>query len=70
MSTTTDRIRTFNNIAAEYAPYDQMPAFMEGATAYMERRYDQPYGDSVAGQAWDRGMECAMRFTRQHGRYA
>jgi hypothetical protein len=63
--------RTYPEIAAEYAPYNTFQAFDEGTTAYMERRYDNPYvdpRDGVKAQAW--GLEAAMRYTRQHGRYA
>lgn len=70
--TDAEATKTFNEFAHEYRPYDTMPAFMEGAEAYMERRYNNPYGvdQGLRAQAWDRGRECAMRFTRQHGRYA
>lgn len=64
--------RTYLEIAAEYAPYDRFSEFQEGATAYMERRYDNPYDGAAQGvkaQAWDRGLEAASRFTRQHGGY-
>jgi hypothetical protein len=49
-----------------------MKEFAEGTSAYMERRYDNPYADTrdgVKAQAWDRGLEAASRYTRQHGGY-
>lgn len=64
--------KTFPEIAREYRPYDTLPGFQEGAEAYMDRKYDNPYTDprdGVKAQAWDRGLEAAMRFTRQHGGY-
>jgi hypothetical protein len=64
------QMKTFNELAHEYRPYHEMPAFQKGAEAYMDRNYECPYSDGLRVQAWDRGMECAMRFTRQHGRYA
>ena len=43
-----------------------MPAFQAGAEAYVGRHYANPYSDdSVAAQAWDRGLEAAMRFSWQ-----
>jgi hypothetical protein len=65
--------KTFNELAIEYQPYHAMGAFGEGAQAYMDRIYANPYTDPLDGvdaQAWDRGAECASRYTRQHGRYA
>lgn len=56
--------QTFNQIAAEYAPYNLFPEFQHGAEAYMDRLYTNPY-DNVAAQAWDRGAEAAMKYTRQ-----
>jgi hypothetical protein len=50
---------------AEYAPYNEMPAFKVGAQAYAKGDYHCPYSaDSVEGQAWDRGLEYAMRLER------
>ncbi len=48
-----------------YAPYHTMPAFEAGYKAYNEGCNTLcPYGDTVDGQAWDRGAECAMRHAR------
>ena len=54
---------------SEYAPYNTLPAFDEGITAYMEGNYKNPY-DDVAGQAWDRGLEYAMRVVREGNKNA
>jgi hypothetical protein len=61
--------KTFNEIAHEYRPYDTLPGFADGVDAYMDRNYENPFTDprdGVKAQAWDRGAEAAMRFTRQH----
>jgi hypothetical protein len=45
-----------------------MKEFQFGAQDWMDGNYRN--GDDysgVAGQAWDRGSEAAMRFTRQQG---
>jgi hypothetical protein len=66
-------MKTFNELAHEYRPYHEMPAFQKGAEDYMDGNYACPYAEPHQGlqaQAWDRGLECAMRFTQQHGRYA
>jgi hypothetical protein len=47
----------------DYAPYHTMSAFNEGITAYTEGRYNNPF-TGVAAQAWDRGLEYAMRVVR------
>ncbi len=56
--------KNWNDIIAEYAPYDRMPEFQEGFDAYERQQYDCPY-DDVKAQAWDRGLEAAMRCARQ-----
>jgi hypothetical protein len=63
-------MKTFNEIAHEYRPYHTMQEFQIGSESYMDGRYENPYhaaNDGLRAQAWDRGAECAMRFTRQHG---
>ena len=61
-------MKTFPELAEEYAPYHTFPAFQRGAQDYMDGIYECPYGSGgVDGQAWDRGAEAAMRFCRQHG---
>jgi hypothetical protein len=54
-------------VPTDYAPYHTLPAFNEGITDYMEWRFNNPYtasGDGVNAQAWDRGLEYAMRVVR------
>jgi hypothetical protein len=61
-------MKTFNQLAAEYAPYHTLAAFRRGAQDYMDGNFTCPYGSAgVDGQAWDRGMEAAMRYARQYG---
>jgi hypothetical protein len=67
MTTVYAAKRTFPEIAAEYRPYHTMLAFQVGAEDYMDGKHDNPFGSSsVEAQAWDRGAECASRFTSQH----
>ena len=40
--------------------------FHKGAEDYMDGRHDCPFA-GVSAQAWDRGHEAAMRYTRQLG---
>ena len=56
-----------------YAPYHTMEAFRWGYEFYMAGKWvgAEPLScnaDSVAGQAYDRGAECAMRHAREAGR--
>ncbi|EJW11708.1 hypothetical protein A33M_2905 [Rhodovulum sp. PH10] len=57
-------------LAAEYAPYDTHEAFGEGFVAHQRGEYRNPYDGrtdgrgQVAAQAWDRGLECAARYSR------
>jgi hypothetical protein len=53
----------FRKIAADYAPYDGMIAFTQGALAFGQCIFDNPH-EGVNAQAWDRGLEAAMRFAR------
>jgi hypothetical protein len=50
-------------LQGEYAPYDRMPEFQEGAEAYRNCRTLCRYS-GVQAQAWDRGAEYAMRAAR------
>lgn len=59
--------KTFNEIANEYRPYNTFPAFQRGSEDYMDSKFDCPFTNGLEVQAWDRGMEAAMRFTRQTG---
>jgi hypothetical protein len=47
-----------------YAPYHTFPEFEEGFNAYNAGCSYTLY-ENVAAQAWDRGVECAMRRWRQ-----
>lgn len=47
-----------------YRPYHEMTAFELGYWSYGKCDVSCPFSaDSVDGQAWDRGAECAMRRT-------
>jgi hypothetical protein len=52
----------------DYAPYHQLPAFDDGISDYMANNYSNPYDNDpkqgVQAQAWDRGLEYAMRVVR------
>lgn len=51
-----------------YAPYHTVLPFQHGYEDYMAgNRSREPGSDSVGGQAYDRGAECAMR--RQMAQY-
>jgi hypothetical protein len=54
------------HIVKEYAPYDAMPEFRVGFESHARGLYGNPYNaDSVAAQAWDRGLEAASRYARE-----
>jgi hypothetical protein len=59
--------KTFTQLAEEYHPYHTFPAFQKGAEDYMDHVHTCPFTNGLDVQAWDRGLECAMRFTRQYG---
>ncbi len=50
-------------IKQDYAPYHLYPDFLIGFHAYERGDYRNPY-EGVAAQAWDRGLECGMRYRR------
>jgi hypothetical protein len=53
---------TDEEILKSYAPYNNFPEFREGMAAYACRSMTNPYpADSIAAQAWDRGVQAAMR---------
>jgi hypothetical protein len=55
-----------SELLAEYAPYNAMQAFHDGWKDYEHGHYHCPFSaNSVEGQAWDRGMEAAMRWSRR-----
>ena len=64
--TSSQMIQTklFKSLARDYAGYNHFDAFTDGAHAYLGR-LSNPYGDTYKGQAFDRGMECAMRYVRE-----
>lgn len=53
-----------------YAPYHMLDAFQQGVSDYSLGRFRNPWdgdrrpGAGVNAQAWDRGMEYAMRVER------
>lgn len=48
-----------------YAPYQMMVEFGDGYTDWvLGNPYRQSFYNGVAGQAYDRGAECAMRRQR------
>ena len=52
---------------ADYAPYHEREAFQRGYDAYSRGECIGPYSpDSADGQAYDRGLEYAMRLSRHH----
>lgn len=53
---------TIETLKAEYAPYHTMPEFELGLADYAAGKLRNL--DGVAGQAYDRGAECAMRLAR------
>ena len=65
---TPEQSRTLVALRHEYGPYDTLPEFDEGFTAYLHHGarvnpYTDPK-DGVKAQAWDRGLECASRWKR------
>lgn len=48
----------------DYAPYHTMPEFEAGMEAYAKGNYRCPY-QGIGEQAWDRGLEYAMRKARE-----
>jgi len=53
----------------DYRPYNVMPEFMTGYRAYCHGNYRCPHNlNSVATQAWDRGLDYAMRLSRWNER--
>jgi hypothetical protein len=55
--------KTIQEFRAEYAPYDKMTAFDEGMRDYGHGNVSDNY-NGVDAQAYDRGLECAMRIAR------
>lgn len=66
-TTTTEHEMSYLNetaIRAEYAPYHTMPEFQQGIDYYRAGKVPSFSIPGVAGQAFDRGAECAMRIAR------
>jgi hypothetical protein len=60
--------RILCEIADDYRPYNTIPAFYLGIADYQTGIFERHYARDLDQQAWDRGLECAMRFERQaHG---
>ena len=59
----TNALETF--AAAEYAPYHRMAGFWYGVNDYPRRRTELR---GVDAQAYDRGLECAMRVALANAR--
>ena len=56
---------TLEELKQEYRPYDQMPEFAECFADYEAGVFNRhKQYDGVAGQAYDRGLECASRAIR------
>jgi hypothetical protein len=54
---------TSRPVLADYAPYHKSSEFNRGIADYAAGRFTNPYV-GVAAQAWDRGLEYAMRVAR------
>ncbi len=55
-----------SELLEQYAPYHYMQEFHDGWSAYELEDFDNPHDlNSVACQAFDRGMEAAMRWSRR-----
>lgn len=52
-------------IKAEYAPYNTHPQFEQGYNDYMAGTTRISSPDQVSGQAYDRGMNAALKVRRQ-----
>jgi hypothetical protein len=64
MSKITDKL-IFELIKQHYRPFDTHEEFTRGFSAYQEGNFVNPHQtDSVAAQAWELGMEAAMRCKR------
>jgi hypothetical protein len=58
-----DMNASVETFAAEYDPYHTMAAFRAGVEDYRAGviGWNQPTTDTAAAQAYDRGVECAIR---------
>jgi hypothetical protein len=60
-----DRLVVTPEEIERYAPYHTYPAFRRGYDDYIESRHDWSVINTVEGQAYDRGAECAIRRQRK-----
>jgi len=61
----TPKQQAIGMLRAQYAPYESMRAFAIGMMHYGHHNWQCPYDiDSADGQAFDRGMEFAMKVER------
>ncbi|MGA8292822.1 MAG: hypothetical protein WB820_09995 [Rhodoplanes sp.] len=55
----------FDLIKQHYRPYDMHEEFNRAFSAYQTGNFSNPHEpDSIAAQAWDLGVEAAMRYAR------
>ena len=59
-------MKTYTELAAEYAAYHTMKEFQLGIEAYAKGDFVNNPFDGVAAQAYDRGAEAAMKWRRLH----
>ena len=66
MAETVSNDALLKRIFEEHRPYNTYIAFREGYRAYQTvgNAWDNPYGDTAEGQAWDRGACAAMQYQR------
>ena len=64
MSKITDRLIS-DLIKRHYRPYDTHEEFVRGFSAYQAGNFRNPHEtDGISAQAWDLGVEAAMRCSR------
>ena len=64
-----DKEMTLDELRREYRPYHTIPAFDAGFNDYQRGHFLSPQGvgflyGGVDAQAYDRGVECASRWSR------
>ena len=53
-------------IKRHYRPYDTHEEFRRGFSAYQAGNCHNPHkADSISAQAWDHGVEAAMRYAKE-----
>ena len=64
MTKITDKL-TLDLIKQHYRPYDAHEEFGRGFSAWQAGNFRNPHeADSISAQAWDLGVEAAMRCAR------